>query len=539
MMNMITSRQALFWFAVAAPVLTHFTLLLLYSVNAPRLDDFSDGLTLLPQFYSTDSSWEKFKIIFSQYQNHRWAFLHSIYFIYECIDFRSANFISLIPLIALPWIWFRLFRTEKYAKTLLIISATIVFNLHSWTGTFWITASLAAIPVVPLALMAFILITRNNWGSFWLAAITAIIATFTNGNGVTIWPIASLYLLYIAATAKENKYYAMLSVWIVFSAILLFVYFSKSILDHQIPGSNNIHGAFEKILSNPFLFIQGIFATVGSISMYHTSGLYYKLPLAISIGIVEIGALIWLFSQGALRKYPAIILLAVFILGTTTAITATRVVFLGIEQAFQGHYKLYNGVFLLILITAYLDYLSKNTHSKTHTYAVLASAYGLYLLSFVLFFPDIRQYHHELSTDTRNWLHTHTLQRAESRYLVKKPNQKLETAFRGHFYDPWTLMQESQKPDNTIFLANCNPGGDALEAISESQKFAAAVKIQLSLKEKAMELIICSPLQAIKISLSDIHFTREENGTYDLELWVPRNTSIREDEGPWQVYLPK
>ncbi len=246
--------RSAYWWLAAIPVLVHAALLLLHSVNAPRLDDFSDGLVLLPQFYGTDSLWEKCRILFSMYQNHRWGLLHGIYFAYHCIDFRSANLLSFIPLLALPWLWFRLFRHEPYAPALLAIATALVFNLQAWTGLFWITASLAAIPVIPLALLTCMLATRGDWRSLALAAGTAVIATFTNGNGVTLWPLVLAWLLYEVFTGRKTAV-ARSSAWLLCSAVFVVLYFSRTILDHEIPGTNNMPDAAAKILANPVLFL--------------------------------------------------------------------------------------------------------------------------------------------------------------------------------------------------------------------------------------------------------------------------------------------
>lgn len=540
---MQTSRHAhafaspLLWLCLALPFVIHCLLLYCYSVNAPRLDDFSDGLSLLPLFQQSDTLAERIRLLFSLYQNHRWGLLHSIYFAAGRIDFRLANFLSLLPLLALPWLWYRQFRRETYVAALVLIAVLLVFNLQAWTGLFWITASLAAIPVVPLALLAFMLVTQERWSAFAGAIAVTAVATFTNGNGILLWPIAALYLGYRVVCADNGQARAMLGCWLVSAAVLLFLYFSRSVLSHEIPGTNNIHGALETLLAHPVLFVQGFLATLGSVAMYHTSGLSYKVPLAIALGSVELLALAVLVWRGALQRHPAILLLALFLLGTCAAIGATRVTFIGIEQAFQGHYKLYNGTFLLILASAWLDHACRETNSRNVTASLLASAAVLYGVSLWWFVPAVRDYHRELATDTRNWLHSNTLQMPETRFFVSQFNRKLSAAVQAGVYDPWSLLSARQTAHSTA-LPHCPEGLATAAAALQSQKNAVAVHVVASLPQPVEQLYLCSSQQAMAITLTTDHYTRNENGTYSVELWVPRHHNINHDEGPWQLYLP-
>jgi hypothetical protein len=71
----------------------------------------------------------------------------------------------------------------------------------------------------------------------------------------------------------------------------------------------------------------------------------------------------------------------------------------------------------------------------------------------------------------------------------------------------------------------------------KSHKQADAVLLMLDTAEKKPEFYLCSPLQAMRITVMEESYTENKNGTYSLKLWVPRDKNIKEDSGPWQVYL--
>lgn len=529
------SSQRRWWLLAAVPVIIHGVLLYLYSVNAPRLDDFSDGLVFLPAFYGTDDWAERFRLLFTMYQNHRWGLLHGVYALFRCIDFRLAGFLSLPWLILFLVLWYRETRSWRFALPLLAIASLLVFNLHSWTGMFWITASLAAFPSICLALLAFMLLTRRDTAGTLAAILVSTAATMTNGNGVLLWPLGMLYL---AWQQKHSRQPSLMVYWMAASCAVLFLFFSPDIFPVAAGQEDRVTGFAQALLGDPLLFVQGALATAGSHMLYFHPEQTWRIWLAVSIGLAQAITLAWLLWRGALRDKPALLLLLLFTAGTLAAIAASRVMFLGMPQAFQGHYKLYNSVLLLLLIAAMLDVKAKKSGQNTMQASALTGiAATFYVVSMLQFLPDVHNYHRALVEDTRQWLYSQSLQRPESRYLVKNPNRKLETAVAGGFYDPWTLVDSTRKPAATTAASACNSSlATPLQAKVLSHKNAHAIYLELNSREQLPHLLLCSPLYSMTITIKSQSYHKNENGTHRLELWVPRMPDDRNNAGPWQVY---
>ncbi|HNL91637.1 MAG TPA: hypothetical protein PKH01_01930, partial [Pseudomonadales bacterium] len=288
---------------------------------------------------------------------------------------------------------------------------------------------------------------------------------------------------------------------------------------------------------SPLLFIKGLFATTGSNLIYYPKqDTDWQVALALVMGLLEIVFMAWLLLTGALRKNPPLLLLTLYIGCTMAAIAASRVLFIGLHQAFQGHYKLYNSMFLLLLCTAWLDkyYFTKKNTSHTFIYTATGASIFLYVVSLVIFIPAVDHYHRELVNDTKNWLYTNKLARGESQLFIKQPNQKLFAAVAGGFYNPWTLLNNQEIPRDIIYTNHCPEPLLAVPAKLQSQQRALAVHIKAILPARIEKFCLQGSQQAIYFArpTSDNSTNTDNNIT----LWVPRNSEVTEDTGPWTLY---
>jgi hypothetical protein len=218
-------------------------------------------------------------------------------------------------------------------------------------------------------------------------------------------------------------------------------------------------------------------------------------------------------------------------------IAATRTAAGGIDQSLQGHYKLYNSTLLLVLCIGIINLTSETkplaiTAIKT---SLIAAAISLYVAALILFLPTAILQQQQLAEDTRQWLFSHVLQFPETRLYIASPNKRLADAVRTNSYDPWQLLQKTEQPLLTE-KASCPTGFQAAPANLKSHKQANAVLLTLNTSEKIPAFYLCSPLQTMRITVMEQSYTENKNGTYSLQLWVPRDKNIKEDSGPWQVY---
>ncbi len=401
---------------------------------------------------------------------------------------------------------------------------------------FWITASLAAFPSIPLALLTFIFIANNKPLSTVFAISTAMLATFTNGNGVFIWLLAIGYLCALQVRSPQKSRAFSIAIWIVVALPVLYIFFSDTVFHPVNTQEDRVAGFLQKFLADPLLFFEGSFAAIGSNLIYYPgSDSDWRTITAIFFGATESLAMLYLLLRCAFRNNSPLLLLTLYIGATMAAIAASRVLFIGLHQAFQGHYKLYNSIFLLLLFAAWLDVRAQKNKETLSLSRWLAGISGTaYLASCILFLPTIDAYHQALVTDTKNWLYTNKLMRGESQLYVKQPNLKLATAVKEGFYNPWTLLSAQEIPTDIIYSTACPQPAAALTAKLQSQARALAVHIDVAPSATMTKMCLQGAQQAIFFTMPK---QEKISGTEaNVSLWVPRNPEVEEDAGPWMLY---
>lgn len=188
-----SKHSSYWWLLIAIPALIHFFLLYRYSVNAPRLDDFSEVLTFLPNFHQATQWKEKVRIFFSIYQDHRYGVTHAINLITDGINFRGYVLWGNLLLPAYVFLFWRALSNHSLQREMTIIAAILFFNLQTWYGTYWASILLTSLGSLPIALGTFLLVCSSNYRLLPFAIVSAIVLTYTLGNGILVWPLATAY----------------------------------------------------------------------------------------------------------------------------------------------------------------------------------------------------------------------------------------------------------------------------------------------------------------------------------------------------------
>lgn len=437
-----STRQQVFssslfpWLFLLLPVPIHFTLLWLYAVNAPRLDDFAEILTFLPDWHAAADTQEKMAVFFRDYQNHRYVFYHALLIISDHINFRSATIIGNVPLVLLCGMLMSLTKHHPQKTVIWIITPLLIFNLQSWRAMFWGPLGTSNLFYPCIALLTCRLAASSSRGVF-LAGLMAAFLTLAHGSGPILLPAIAIYLWTQMRAGRYTK--TVFGGWIIFSSTTLLLYFVLFPL-HSDAGYSS-HTSIE-LLQNFFLkagdVARGFFALLGSHLLYNDATQIWKHQLAITCGAIEFFWLGWLLSRGALAKYPALMMWLAFLLLTVASIASGRVAYAGIDQAMQGHYKLLNGIFLWFAITATLQWIADQNAEGTQFANSLAItlAATLYVSGLFLFLTPMKTFQQNLMDDVRHWQVTGKLENTETRLYVKQPNLKLKTAVDGGFYTP-------------------------------------------------------------------------------------------------------
>jgi hypothetical protein len=424
------------WSCLALPVLLHFILLFLFAVNAPRLDDFSEILTFLPDWHAAIGAQEKIQVFFRDYQNHRYVFYHALMVIFDHINFRNASMVGNVPLIMLSGMLIALTKEHPQKIAIWIITPLLVFNLQSWRAMFWGPLGTSNLLYPCIALLTCRLAAYNTQGVF-LASVMALFLTLAHGSGPILFPVIAIYLWTQTQSGRYRK--SIFFRWMLISCITLTLYFVIFPLHGEAGYSS--HNSVE-LLQNFFLkttdVVGGFFALLGSHLLYNDPSQPWKHQLAIALGMIEFFWLVRLISQGALKTHPALLMWLAFLLLTVASIASGRVAYAGIDQAMQGHYKLLNSIMLWFVGVATLEYIAEKFPEKIPTANIIAVGLSaiLYLCGWLLFLKPMQSFQSALKYDVKHWQETGKLENTETRLYVKQPNLKLKTAVDGGFYSP-------------------------------------------------------------------------------------------------------
>jgi hypothetical protein len=417
---------------VLLPLLIHAGLLWLHAVNAPRLDDFSEIFTFLPEWHTADSLEDQLTILFRDYQNHRYVLYHALLVLFDGIDFRLATFAGNLSLPVLCALLMLVTRQHPQRHAIWIITPLIVFNLQSWQAMFWGPLGTTNLLYPTLALLGCWLATCGKRGVY-AAACVAVLLTFTHGSGPILLAVIAFYLW-----QQRQVQPGMCLGWLVMSAITLPLYF----LAFPLQGETGYPSLPPTELARNVLLhsadvLQGLLTLFGGHLLahdYHS----WKPTFAMAIGLSEILALGWLLHKGVWRHTPTLRLFFLFILLAGLAICASRVAYGGIAQAMQGHYKLLNGLLLWGLLVAVLDFTALWHPSRIQTIRTCSVSIATisYLGGLWLFYTPMTQLQRALLEDVQQWQHSGKLTYSETVLYVKQPNKKLKAAIEGGFYHP-------------------------------------------------------------------------------------------------------
>ncbi|MVM32221.1 hypothetical protein GO755_19390 [Spirosoma sp. HMF4905] len=337
---------------ILGPAFWYYRVVFGNAVNVPFEDDFDSALLFASNYlYKTPTFVGKVQRIFSQHNEHRivldrLAFLTD-YSLTGHINFRHLIiFGNLSLLVVVGLLYLSSFRSLTTLQKLAYFLPVpfLLFQMHFWELTVWGMASIQNLYIVAFALLSFYALGRGqqqaSW--FWTAIVSAIIATFTSGNGIFVF-IIGIPVLFL------QKAYRSLGIWTVVGVATAALYF----WGYAKPGHHP--PIFETLTKNPGQFFDYFFTLTGS--DFATQPTWPvragKWMLALFVGL-----LIWKSTKRQLTTNVAILALLSFMYLTSLSVTMARSGF-GIQQALSPRYGILP---VMLLISLYILTLETIKH---------------------------------------------------------------------------------------------------------------------------------------------------------------------------------
>ena len=352
----------IFWIVLmATPVIYFYFIIFSHTDNIPFKDDY-DLLESIYLIEYSDSFSEWSKAFFKQVNQHRFGFERGVmWLIYKVLgteNIKTQIIIGNSFLLGILYLLHKIFKNLNLTLAYFTPLPLLLFNLTYFENGTWGIAAIQNTPIIFFALLTthFLALQRNN--SFYLAILFATITLFTSGNGIAIWLVGILILLF------QNRWKS-LGIWILIMANLFALYF---MYDYEIISSDKTN-----LFRHPFLNIKYILAFWGNIFFQNTlhpdvGHRYWDILLCILTGIFLTGIILgfcWkIFKDRLLNlSYNTLTLL-----GGMSFLACTGIMFVlsrpvEINVLFGGEilsrrYMLFGAVFLCLGYLGFL-YLSK------------------------------------------------------------------------------------------------------------------------------------------------------------------------------------
>lgn len=375
------------WLAVIfciIPVIIYFLVFKVIALNINYVA-FDDILILgvIPGF--EDAGWpERWKRLTELFPEHRLVFSRSIILLLQS-TFGTINMIWPMIVANICWagcalVFYRAFRRLHLSIWYFVPVMWLWFNIQSFENIFWGVSSLCNFGVL-LFVLSSLYFAAYRPKQYYLALLFAVIATFTYGNGLMVFPVIGL----IAWLMGRKKDFV---ITVLVTAVIAVIYF----IDFT-PITQNLDFSNPKQVKEGFLGYFGFIGSIATISAY--DGMHGVLMSAVVTGFIFVAGLLYIFRRQLLPLWNAAwgrkaythpgslfaIGIAAFVAITTLAIVYKRIPTDTFEGMFKGRYRMYS---VLWCIAMYFGLLSLTSRALLRSSVVAIVPFSIFLNLIIL-----------------------------------------------------------------------------------------------------------------------------------------------------------
>jgi hypothetical protein len=330
---------------VALLILTAFT-----AVNVPLVDDFDSVLNALNNYTEATSLSDKLSIIVAQHNEHRVGILRLVALIVVAIcgsvRFDILALLGSVAVCCVPVAMLFLSSMRKdpsVSRTSFLVMISPIFFLllqpQQHDTVLWATVSVANPLALLFALLSCSTLFSNARFSLALAMAFSLLASYSQGNGIVIFPAVGVVLLLRGEWRR-------VTLWSIAASSILALYFHGY---HQVTGHPSIAASLLRVSDN-LIYVALFIGAAGA--------------AGVSLVGAGIGGSVILFSlfltaKKFYRENPALYGALLFMFGTVLVNALARSGF-GVEYAFsQTRYRFYSVVFYALMYLCALEVAKK------------------------------------------------------------------------------------------------------------------------------------------------------------------------------------
>jgi hypothetical protein len=341
--------KAAIWIVVAClPIYLFYLSIFTFAVNVPYWDDYDAILNFTNNFFGSSLK-DKVTLLFSQHNEHRIVFTRIITsascYLTGKINFKFLIVVGNISLIGLIILFFKSAAFAKRKFIYFIPSIFLLFQPQYWGDIYFATPALSNLYVLFFAFASLYLLQKEPLKYFIFSLLLALLATFTNGNGMIVF-FSGLPALIC------QKRYGKIIAWAFFGAGCILLYLYGYLKPSHHPSITN------SILLHPTHTISYLFNLLGL--CFSNGGLICAKPyysVALLCGILFSLYFIHLIRIKFYKRNIAIFSFLLFLFITSCIMALSRSGF----DSLPSRYKI---ISTLILVLSYLSFMEIAPESR-------------------------------------------------------------------------------------------------------------------------------------------------------------------------------
>lgn len=326
------------WIILLIPFFIYSLFVFRYSVDIPYYDDHDVILNFMNTFVQAKTPTERISLLFLQHNEHRIVFDRIITLCYYYL-FGEINFKPLIMFGNIGWTLTVLILIGYLKKSLhpliyLIPIPYLLLSFSHWENMFFAMAAIQNYWFIFFTIAFLISLSEDKP---ILSCILFIMALFTSGGGIVLYPLGNLFLI------LRRKWKSFVLFFAISTCCIVFYFYGY----HKPP----YHPSIIEVALNPFRTTIYFFIFLGNILPFPK---YSALPIGLLLG--SMAAYFAFKRRGGLFWRLTIY----FVMMIALLTTVTRSGF-GVEQAASSRYSLFP---LLALTSIYVLGTSSKISSK-------------------------------------------------------------------------------------------------------------------------------------------------------------------------------
>lgn len=488
----ILSSRRWYWLAALGIVAYCITVLQLAD-NTPKFDDLNDVFGFFKQLAIAQTLPQKAGAFFYPNNEHVTLINHLAYF----AEYQLMGEIRFYPLILLGHAIIIItgcligscINSERKPFFFTVITLGYI-NLLYWDSSFKAMTAISNQAVILFAVAS--LFSLQRLGNLYSAIILALCATFSQGNGVVIWPVGAYLLLTESAWDAHRKKATI--VWLLFSFIAIGGYLLAKhlwMLPSTPPTEPLPQQLMQRLRDNPT-------AAALSIPAFLGATFFDIKQTAFAVFTGSLGMLLWSRLLPHRRNFTLLYSIVLFLLGSALISSSMRGLIYGTADAVvASRYKMYSLAFLLLTLTALAEFEKSKTLKTVAASAALLLAIFCNLSSYNNI-PAIREQAEKFQKSYANWIVDGDVRR-QAIYFPPMSDHFLFVAdylhllnFRAFTTETSWLVLEKNAPVSSACTEVATPGsGCALSASHRGNGIVVKIDAILPAAIQNGQLLLC------------------------------------------------